>query len=213
MNAIKNLIFVTKYHLMLFTGIPQSIRSQAWMQLSGALKLKTSHPTYYQECLLNSNQIDISVHLDAIVKDLHRQFPTHELISKQEGQDMLFNVLKAYAAHYPEIGYCQAQCPLAALLLTQMPEEDAFFMLIKISDEYLQGYFKRDFETLKVDGEILQSLLKKEDTFIYRKFTELDMSPQLYMTEWFLCLFVRTLPWCTVLRIWDMFLFEGRYSL
>ncbi|KAG8239350.1 hypothetical protein J437_LFUL017963 [Ladona fulva] len=29
------------------------------------------------------------------------------------------------------------------------------------------------------------------------------------MTEWFLCVYTRTLPWTTILRIWDMFLCEG----
>ena len=179
------------------------------MQLSGAMKLKSSHPNYYQKCLILSQELSIQENLDDIRKDLHRQFPTHELLSTKEGQNMLFNVLKAYAAHYPEIGYCQAQCPLAALLLTQMPEEDAFWMLIKISDEFCQGYFKNGFEMLKVDGDILQEMLKKDHKLIYKNFMKLEMSPQFYMTEWFLCLYVRTLPWCTVLRIWDMFFCEG----
>ncbi len=35
------------------------------------------------------------------------------------------------------------------------------------------------------------------------------IEPILYMTEWFMCLFSRTLPWATVLRVWDMFFCEG----
>ncbi len=35
------------------------------------------------------------------------------------------------------------------------------------------------------------------------------MEPVLYMTEWFLCVFARTLPWPCVLRVWDMFMCEG----
>jgi len=35
------------------------------------------------------------------------------------------------------------------------------------------------------------------------------MEPILYMTEWFMCVFTRTLPWGCVLRVWDMFLCEG----
>lgn len=29
------------------------------------------------------------------------------------------------------------------------------------------------------------------------------------MIEWFMCIFCRTLPWPTVLRVWDMFFCEG----
>ena len=35
------------------------------------------------------------------------------------------------------------------------------------------------------------------------------MEPVLYMTEWFMCCFIRNLPWQTVLRIFDIFLAEG----
>ncbi len=38
------------------------------------------------------------------------------------------------------------------------------------------------------------------------------IEPILYMTEWFMCLFARTLPWAAVLRVWDMFFCEGELS-
>ena len=44
------------------------------------------------------------------------------------------------------------------------------------------------------------------------------MDPALFSLNWFLCLFVDTLPVSTYLHIWDAFLFEGskvlfRYAL
>ena len=36
-----------------------------------------------------------------------------------------------------------------------------------------------------------------------------DVQATFYAVEWFLCAYTRTLPWETVLRIWDMFLCEG----
>jgi len=38
-------------------------------------------------------------------------------------QQDLFRVLKAYTLHRPEEGYCQAQAPIAAVLLMHMPAE------------------------------------------------------------------------------------------
>lgn len=32
------------------------------------------------------------------------------------------------------------------------------------------------------------------------------------MTEWFMCIYSRSLPWASVLRVWDMFLCEGEGS-
>ena len=52
-------------------------------------------------------------------------------------------------------------------------------------------------------------LLKKHAPVAYRILKKSDIDPVLYMFEWFMCLFVRNLPWATVLRIWDMFLCEG----
>jgi hypothetical protein len=81
--------------------------------------------------------------IDDIRKDLHRQFPHHEMFSAREGngQQDLFNVLKAYSIHNPRDGYCQAQAPIAAILLMHMPAEQAFWCLASICDKYIPGYY------------------------------------------------------------------------
>ena len=43
-------------------------------------------------------------------------------VCRQRG---LFRVLKAYTQYQPEEGYCQAQGPVAAVLLMNMPAEVA----------------------------------------------------------------------------------------
>jgi len=128
---------------------------------------------------------------------------------RKEGRQMLFNVLKAYAVHNKEVGYCQAQGPIAALLLMHMPEEDAFWMLVRISDVYLKGYFKPGLEKVQIDGQALFILFKKENSVAFKLMKSQGIDPILFMTEWFMCIFARTLPWCTVLRVWDMFFCEG----
>ena len=68
--------------------------------------------------------------IDAIEKDLHRNFPTHELfggVYERIGQSELYRVLKAYSVLNPVDGYCQAMAPIAALLLMNMPAEQAFW--------------------------------------------------------------------------------------
>jgi hypothetical protein len=191
-------------------GIPQSMRSKAWLHLTGVFLLKEQSPkSHYEECLQNKRSADITRYVEDIKKDLHRQFPSHEIFMKKEGRQMLFNVLRAYAAHNPEVGYCQAQGPIAALLLMHMPEEDAFWMLIRISDFYLKAYFKPGLEQVQIDGHALYYLFKKENKAAYKLMDTQGIDPILYMTEWFMCIFARTLPWCTVLRVWDMFFCEG----
>ena len=190
-------------------GIPQSMRSKAWMHLTGAILLKNQKPNYYQECLANPNNLDITKYVEDIKKDLHRQFPNHEIFMKKEGRQSLYNVLKAYAVHNKEVGYCQAQGPIAALLLMHMAEEDSFWMLVRISDTYLNEYFKPGLEKVQIDGHALFYLFKKENQVAHKLLKQQSIDPILYMTEWFMCIYARTLPWCTVLRVWDMFFCEG----
>lgn len=44
---------------------------------------------------------------EAIRKDLARTMPDQPLFNTKEGQEKLFNVLRAHAEHDPEVGYCQ----------------------------------------------------------------------------------------------------------
>ena len=64
-------------------------------------------------------------------------------------------------------------------------------------------------EAIQLDGEILYALLRRVCPLAYRHLEKHKMDPILYMTEWFMCAFSRTLPWASVLRVWDMFLCEG----
>lgn len=47
----------------------------------------------------------------------------------------------------------------------------------------------------------------------YRHLKKFKIDPILYMTEWFMCIFSRTLPWACVLRVWDMFFCEGTFQI
>lgn len=64
-------------------------------------------------------------------------------------------------------------------------------------------------EAIQLDGEILFSLLQKVSPVAHKHLSRQKIDPLLYMTEWFMCAFTRTLPWSSVLRVWDMFFCEG----
>lgn len=64
-------------------------------------------------------------------------------------------------------------------------------------------------EAIQLDGEILFALLRRVAPLAYRHLEKHKLDPILYMTEWFMCAFSRTLPWASVLRVWDMFLCDG----
>ncbi|XP_059487248.1 TBC1 domain family member whacked [Neocloeon triangulifer] len=189
-------------------GIPHSLRPRAWQFLCGAQALQQQYKVLYESL---AEQPGDPKCLDDIKKDLHRQFPQHEMFCSENGvgQQELFMVLKAFSVLDPEVGYCQAQAPLAAFLLMHMPTEQAFWCLVSVCHKYLNGYYSHGMQQLQLDGDILFGLLKRVAPQVYRHLKRQKVEPVLYMTEWFLCAYTRTLPWSTVLRVWDMFLFEG----
>ncbi|XP_029300416.1 TBC1 domain family member 10A-like isoform X2 [Cottoperca gobio] len=189
-------------------GIPPSLRGRAWLYLTGGKVRREQNQRKFQE--LDSQPGDPKW-IDIIERDLHRQFPFHEMFEARggHGQQDLFRVLKAYTLHRPEEGYCQAQAPIAAVLLMHMPAEDAFWVLVQICEKYLPGYYSSGLEAIQLDGEILYALLRGVSPVAHRHLKKHKLEPILYMTEWFMCAFSRTLPWSSVLRVWDMFLCEG----
>ncbi|KAM6954468.1 TBC1 domain family member 10A-like [Aplochiton taeniatus] len=198
----------SKVRLRCQKGIPPSLRGRAWLYLSGGKVKREQNQGKFSEL---DKQPGDPKWVDVIEKDLHRQFPFHEMFVSRggHGQQDLFRVLKAYTLHRPEEGYCQAQAPIAAVLLMHMPAEDAFWGLVQICEKYLPGYYSPGLEAIQLDGEILFALLRRVCPLAYRHLEKHKMDPILYMTEWFMCAFSRTLPWASVLRVWDMFLCEG----
>ncbi|XP_026099981.1 TBC1 domain family member 10A [Carassius auratus] len=197
-----------KVRLRCQKGIPPSLRGRAWLYLSGGKVKREQNSGKFEE--LDSMAGDPKW-VDVIERDLHRQFPFHEMFVSRggHGQQDLFRVLKAYTLYRPDEGYCQAQAPIAAVLLMHMPAEDAFWGLVQICEKYLPGYYSAGLEAIQLDGEILNGLLKRVCPPAYRHLEKHKIEPILYMTEWFMCAFSRTLPWSSVLRVWDMFLCDG----
>ncbi|XP_072288923.1 TBC1 domain family member 10A-like [Eucyclogobius newberryi] len=197
-----------KVRLRCQKGIPPALRGRAWLYLSGGKVKKEQNQGKFQEL---DRQDGDPKWVDVIEKDLHRQFPFHEMFVSRggHGQQDLFRVLKAYTLYRPEEGYCQAQAPIAAVLLMHMPAEDAFWGLVQICEKYLPGYYSPCLEAIQLDGEILNALLRRVSPISYRHLEKHKIDPILYMTEWFMCAFSRTLPWASVLRVWDMFLCDG----
>ncbi|XP_041348201.1 TBC1 domain family member 10B-like [Gigantopelta aegis] len=188
-------------------GIPSAVRSRAWQYLCGAQVVLENNPGRFEEYL---RQTGDPVNIEAIKKDVTRQYPQHEMFTLGGfGREDLLSVLKAYSIHSPAVGYSQAQAPIAGVLLMNMPAEQAFWCFVAICDKYLPGYYDPTMEGFLLDCDIYEGLLKKTSRNIYKHIKKHKIEHYSYMMNWFLCVFCRSLPWDCVLRIWDMFLCEG----
>ncbi|KAL3317285.1 hypothetical protein Ciccas_004055 [Cichlidogyrus casuarinus] len=167
-----------------------------------------------QYLLYKSERID-DANKEQIDKDINRQFPHHELFSQKQfgGQETLRDMLRAYVAKYPDDGYSQGQAPLAAVLLMYMPEMNAFWVLDRVCQKYLPNYYGLSMDNIQIDGLVLFALLKRVNSKVHKFLVKRDVTPPLVMLEWFMCIFIRTLPWSCVLRVLDMFFMEGNSAL
>lgn len=65
---------------------------------------------------------------------------------------------------------------------------------------------------MQLDAEVFMALLRRLLPRAHKHLQQVGVGPLLYLPEWFLCLFARSLPFPTVLRVWDAFLSEGEWA-
>lgn len=68
-------------------------------------------------------------------------------------QQDLFRVLKAYTLYRPEEGYCQAQAPIAAVLLMHMPAE-VLFTFPCTQKHHINGFLRCRFTCADLCGAV-----------------------------------------------------------
>ncbi|KAK8453993.1 hypothetical protein SEVIR_5G377400v4 [Setaria viridis] len=143
-----------------------------------------------------------------IEKDLPRTFPGHPALD-EDGRNALRRLLTAYARHNPSVGYCQAMNFFAGLLLLLMSEENAFWALTGIMDDYFDGYFSEEMIESQVDQLVLEELVRERFPKLVNHLDYLGVQVAWVTGPWFLSIFMNMLPWESVLRVWDVLLFEG----
>ncbi|XP_020591844.1 uncharacterized protein LOC110032524 isoform X2 [Phalaenopsis equestris] len=211
-------------------GLPMSLRGEIWQAFAGIRKRREEG--YYQKLLgsgtniVDSNKVDGLALNDATVapkkrnaspsekwkgqieKDLPRTFPGHPALD-EDGRNALRRLLTAYARHNPSVGYCQAMNFFAGLLLLLMPEENAFWTLMAIIDDYFDGYYTEEMIESQVDQLVLEELVRGRFPKLSNHLDFLGVDVAWITGPWFLSIFVNMLPWESVLRVWDVLLFEG----
>ncbi|KAL8036139.1 hypothetical protein ABFX02_12G140400 [Erythranthe guttata] len=198
-------------------GVPKELRGEVWQAFVGVRTRRVE--TYYQD-LLATKDDDASGGQEhdkydlpekwrkQIEKDLPRTFPGHPALN-EKGRNSLRRVLSAYARHNPSVGYCQAMNFFAGLLLLMMPEENAFWTLVGIIDDYFEDYFSQEMIESQVDQLVFEDLMRERFPKLVNHLDYLGVEVAWICGPWFLSIFVNMLPWESVLRVWDVILFEG----
>ncbi|KAI8090325.1 rab-GTPase-TBC domain-containing protein [Thamnidium elegans] len=187
------------------SGIPASVRARVWQFLAGSSDYRK--PNQFK-ILMDKPATKI---YEVIERDIARCYPDHTqfMDKNSQGQQDLRCVLKAYSQYNSHLEYCQGMGRLAGLMLMQMTVEDTFWLLVATIDRYMNGYFTPTLSQLRIDAYIIGQLLKDHNPKLAQHLENNDVLPIMYIAQWFLTAFTMTLPWDTVLRVWDAFYFEG----
>ncbi|KAJ8696861.1 GTPase-activating protein [Pleurotus ostreatus] len=186
-------------------GIPGTLRGMMW-QLMAASKDPELENTYLK--LLK----ETSTHEKAIIRDLGRTFPHHEFFHDGQGigQENLFNVLKAYSLYDPQVGYCQGLPFVVAILLLNMPDEEAFSLLVRLMYSYqLRGHFLPEMPGLQLRLFQFDRLIEELLPVLHLHFLRQGIKSSMFCSQWFLTLFSYRFPQEIVFRIYDSCLANG----
>ncbi|XP_022977357.1 TBC1 domain family member 2A isoform X1 [Cucurbita maxima] len=211
-------------------GVPMALRGELWQAFVGVRARRVEK--YYTDLLASdtnseNNAENHSLQSDSnskgsstdsvcttekwkgqIEKDLPRTFPGHPALDV-DGRNALRRLLTAYARHNPSVGYCQAMNFFAGLLLLLMPEENAFWTLMGIIDDYFDGYYSEEMIESQVDQFVFEELVRERFPKMVNHLDYLGVQVAWVTGPWFLSIFMNMLPWESVLRVWDVLLFEG----
>ncbi|CAN1274959.1 Putative GTPase-activating protein AN11010 [Linum perenne] len=208
-------------------GVPKDIRGEVWQAFVGAKTRRVDK--YYEELLAeeanadesnDDNDADIPLKWRKqieflprmifmfLLQDIPRTFPGHPALD-EHGRGSLRRILIAYARHNPSVGYCQAMNFFAGLLLLLMPEENAFWTFVGIIDDYFDGYYTEEMIESQVDQLVFEELMHEIFPRLVSHLEFLGVQVAWVSGPWFLSIFINMLPWESVLRIWDVILFEG----
>ncbi|XP_047658908.1 EVI5-like protein isoform X2 [Tachysurus fulvidraco] len=186
-------------------GIPHHFRAIVWQLLGNATDMPVKNQ--YSELLKMSSPCE-----KLIRRDIARTYPEHEFFKGQDslGQEVLFNVMKAYSLVDREVGYCQGSAFIVGLLLMQMPEEEAFCVFVRLMQEYrLRELFKPSMAELGLCIYQFEYLLQEQLPELNVHFRSQSFHTSMYASSWFLTLFLTFLPLPIATRIFDIFMYEG----
>ena len=203
-----------KLKLKIRKGIPDSLRGEIWLKISGTYKLKKGRENLYNELTskIKDNEFIKVPDEDIIIKDMYRTYPRNLMFMNKlgDGQRKLFRVLSCFSMNNKKVGYAQGMSFIVALFLSYVSEENAFWLFQNFIKNYrLEELYYPKFPGLKKNLFVLLKFMKKLIPDIYNKLKDNDVCPTIYASSWYLTCFTSEFSYDIVVRIMDCFLFEG----
>jgi len=196
----------TMRKLWAMKGFDGKHRGKCWSMLSGSAETRSlMDPNFYP-----SLAFQVAPQAHDIEKDINRT-TMHESVFVS-GPATLSRMLLGYSVHDGEVGYCQGMNFLAANLLSQMEEEDAYWCMYTMltAEQYnLRSMFLPDLHGLKLVKYQFHQLISWFLPKLHAHLVAQEVHSDVY-TEWFMTLFSsKRFPRQLCLRVWDLLMVQG----
>lgn len=128
-------------------------------------------------------------------------------------------VVKAYSLYDQEVGYTQGLAFIVAALLLNMPDEEAFCVLVRLMDSYnLRSHYTAEMQGLQLRLFQFDRLVEEILPLLHTHFVRKGVKSSMYASQWFMTLFSYRFPLSLVYRVLDIVFAEGieavfRFSL
>ncbi|XP_028278759.1 TBC1 domain family member 12-like isoform X1 [Parambassis ranga] len=216
-------------------GLPPSVRGRVWSLAIGnelnitpelyeifLSRAKEKWRSYSETSSVNDNESDGGASLadresslDLIKLDISRTFPT--LFIFQKGgpyHDLLHSVLGAYTCYRPDIGYVQGMSFIAAVLILNLEEAEAFITFANLLNKPCQmAFFRVDHDLMLKYFAAFEIFFEENLPRLFGHFQDNNLTPDLYLIDWIFTLYSKSLPLDVACRVWDVFCRDGEESL
>uniref|UniRef100_A0A1A7XZ69 TBC1 domain family, member 12 n=3 Tax=Iconisemion striatum TaxID=60296 RepID=A0A1A7XZ69_9TELE len=216
-------------------GLPPGVRGRVWSLAIGnelnitpelyeifLSRAKEKWRSYSETSSVNDSESDGGASLadresslDLIKLDISRTFPS--LFIFQKGgpyHDLLHSVLGAYTCYRPDIGYVQGMSFIAAVLILNLEEAEAFITFANLLNKPCQmAFFRVDHELMLKYFAAFEIFFEENLPRLFSHFHTNSLTPDLYLIDWIFTLYSKSLPLDVACRVWDVFCRDGEESL
>ena len=118
-------------------------------------------------------------------------------------------LLRAFVELQPDMGYVQGMSYLAAMLLFELPSEEAYVAFVNLlAMGHFPLFYAMNHRAMSAYFTVFEQGLQNADKELAQALRVEGAVPQLYVAEWYMTLFSRSLPLPLAQRCWDAYLGE-----
>ncbi|XP_039403842.1 TBC1 domain family member 12 isoform X2 [Mauremys reevesii] len=215
-------------------GLPPSVRGKVWSLAIGN-ELNITHELYeiflsrakerwksFSETNSENDIEDAGVSvadreasLELIKLDISRTFPSFYIFQKGGPyHDLLHSVLGAYTCYRPDVGYVQGMSFIAAVLILNLEEADAFIAFANLLNKPCQlAFFRVDHSMMLKYFAAFEVFFEENLPKLFLHFKSYSLTPDIYLIDWIFTLYSKSLPLDLACRVWDVFCRDGEEFL